>query len=365
MSNSDTSKLNAIPIETILYRYYVKYERLDKIIKYALGHSKACSVNLFIDIYGLYRTIISRSYASAVDDYTSFTPTLINMCAHYRSYFKQMRVYPKIFLVSSFNIPSVNRKFVAEYNKTMIDKLKNTQAKDIVEFNVQLLDTLCPYLPDIHFINCGDYESTVLMKAIIDKEQSEGNNSPNIIISSDIYPMQLCYLYPETVFIKPVKSNGVDSSMITCVRDNPNFINSFWRLIAATRSQISTGENDVTISPVNYPLISALTRYPERGMKHYIRFDVAMRNIYNLIGSSNVILTPETIFNESKDIQTKITLNLIDTRFKALDVQFQHMVYKESLDSRLLRYENLDDPQAVQMINNTYFKDNPIDLFHI
>lgn len=358
--NSD----NVVPIEVILYRYFVKYERLDEIIKQALGHSKACTANLFIDIYGLYRTILSRSYHSALNNFTSFTPTMINMCSHYRTYFKQMRVYPKIFLISGFNVPELNRKFVAEYNKTMIDKLRNEQAKEIVEFNCSLLDILCPYLPDIHFINCGNYESSVLIKAIIEKERSNGNFSPNIIISSDIYPMQLCYQYDDTVFLRPLKSFGVDNSLITCERNNPIFAQSFWRLIGSSRTQLENGENNIRISPVNYPLLSALTRYPERGLKSYIRLDVAERSIFNLVQSNNISITPEMIYQEP-DIGSRITLNLLDTRFKALDISYQYMVYNESLDHNTLRYENLDDPDAVQMINNTYFKDNPIDIFHL
>ena len=144
----------------------------------------------------------------------------------------------------------------------------------------------------------------------------------------------------------------------------PIFAQSFWRLIGSSRTQLENGENNIRISPVNYPLLSALTRYPERGLKSYIRLDVAERSIFSLVQSNNISITPEMIYQEP-DIGSRITLNLLDTRFKALDVSYQYMVYNESLDHNTLRYENLDDPDAVQMINNTYFKDNPIDIFHL
>ena len=360
MSNS-----KVMPIEMILYRYFVKYERLDQIIKYALSHSKACGANLFIDLYGLYRTICSRTYASECTNYISFVPTLVNMCAHYRTYFKQMRVYPKIFIISGYNVPDISRKFVAEYNKTMIDKLKNDKAQDIVNFNTQVLEILCPYLPDIHFIHNNNFESSVIMKHIIETEISNGNNNPNIIISSDIYPMQLCYQYTDTVFIKPNKSQGIDSSMITCIRENPNFINSFWKLIASSRSQITTGENEVKISPVNYSLMSALTRFPERDIKTSIRFDIAQRSIYNIIGSDNVILMPEVVYNSTPEINTKMSLNTLESRFKVLDLQYQYTLFNQSIDKSVIHYENLNDPEAVKLINDTYYQDNPIDIFHL
>ena len=92
----------SIPLEVFITKYFVKYNRLDQIIPYAFANSRATSIDLFIDLYGIYKGIFSRNYVTRISDYTSFTSTLINMCCHYRTYFKLLGVTTKIFIVPSF-----------------------------------------------------------------------------------------------------------------------------------------------------------------------------------------------------------------------------------------------------------------------
>lgn len=354
---------NNIPVEYLIARYFIKYQQLDNLIPNAFKGSKANAVNIYIDLYGLYKTIFSRNYRTDISDYTAFTVTLINMCSHYRSYFKGMGVYAHIFLISSYNVPEISKRFVANYNKTFCDKLKNTAVKEMVELNTELLNILCPYLPNIYFLSTK-FESTVLINKLIQLE-SKKNNLPNIIISSDIYPMQLCSEYDNTVFLKPIKFQGVDNSVITYPRGHELHEISFWSVICRERDKLVSDASEVTISPRNFMLLMALNRFPERNFENLLQQRVANRYISNVIGNQPIKLSLDMLYQSQPELLTKIPQSKIDARYKTLDVEYQSLLFEEDLESKVLHYENLNDPTAVQMINSQYFEKNPIDLFRL
>lgn len=357
--------MNTIPTEYIVARYFVKYNRLEELVSESFYGSKATNLNIYIDLYGLYKTLFSRSYRTDISDYTAFIVTVVNMCAHYRGFFRSKRVETKFFIISSYNIPEVNRKFVAEYNKTMVQKLSNQQVKEMVEINTELLDVLCPYLPDIHFFHT-EYESSVLMEYIIRKECNEyGNTSPNIIISSDIYPMQLCTIFPNTVFLRPRKSKGKDYSMITLPYGHRMFQESFWRIVCLEREGLTNNRNTVSISPANYMLLMALTRFPERDFKSIINFTMANQIIYNIIGDSEQPFNVDALYEADDTLYNRFPKETLNSRYKCLALQYQSSLFEESIEAKTFHYENLQDPNAVQMINDRYFANNPIDVFKL
>lgn len=355
---------NKVPVEYLITRYFVKYQKMNELISLAFEGSKANCVNLYIDLYGVYKTLFSRTYRTDISDYTSFTSTLINMCSHYRAYFKGLGVYCNIFLISSYNIPEINQKFVAGYNKTFLEKLKNKQVYEMVELNIQLLEILCPYLPDIHFLKT-DFESTVLMKYIINKELEKGNNNPNIIISSDLYPIQLCTEFDNTCFIKPKKYKNEDISLISCPRNHIMHENTFWSIICRERDSLMSDVNKVLISSSNYMLLMSLNRFPERNLKSLIHFQEANRIISEVVGFNNIKIDINTLYDSSKELSSKFPRTTLESRYKVLDLNYQYMLFENSIEPSLIQYENLNDPGAIQMINSQYFEKNPIDLFRL
>ena len=353
-----------VPVEYIITRYFVKYQKMNELISFAFSGSKANYINLYIDLYGVYKTLFSRTYRTDISDYTAFTSIIINMCSHYRAYFKGLGVYCKIFLISSYNIPEINSKFVAGYNKTFIDKLKNKQVQEMVDLNTQLLEILCPYLPDIHFLKT-EFESTILMKYIISKELSEGNNNPNIILSSDIYPMQLCNEFENTVFLRPKKLNGEDISMITAPKGHNMYESSFWSIICRERDTLMSDISEVSISPSNYTLLMTLNRFPERNIKNLIHFRQANKIIFSVIGSQPIKLNIDTLYQNSPELINHFPFEILSSRYKVLDSEYQYLLFENSVEPHVIHYENLSDPIAVQMINSQYFEKNPIDLFRL
>ena len=353
----------SVPVEYIVTRYFTKYNRLDSLIPYAFSGSKAKAINIYIDVYGLYKTLFSRSYRTSINDYTSFTTSIINMCSHYRGYFKNIGVYAKIFIISSYNVPEANCKFVAGYNKTMLEKLANKSINNMIDLNNQLLDLLCPYLPNIHFIS-SSYESSSVMDFLIRKEESEGNKNPNLIISSDIYPIQLTTKYSQTAFLRPKKSQGEDHSMIVCPKEHSTHHQSFWGLVCERDNLVNRSEN-IRISPVNFPLLMALNRFPERNITNLININAIERIIYDIVADQPLKVTAETIYSVSNELAAKVPFTVIDSRYKVLDIDYQSYLFDESLESKMIKYENLNDPDAVQLINSQYFSTNPIDVYRL
>lgn len=352
-----------VSVEQLVMRYFVKYTRLDELVPKVFQNSNAKSVNIYIDLYGLYKTLLSRTYRTDISDYTAFIVSIVNMCAHYRGYFKSLRVSTKFFIISSFNVPEMNSKFVASYNKTMYDKLKNQPVKEMIDININLLEVLCPYLPDIHFLKT-EFESTVLMNYLIAREKGIGNNNPNIIISTDIYPMQLCCL-ENTVFLKPRKTNNGDMSLMTYPFGHNMHEDSFWRIVCLERENLASDKNKVMISSSNYMLLMALTRFPERNLKSIVNFTVANKLLGQIIEKSTTRYNISTIFNADKDLYSRYPKELLDSRFKCLDMGYQSILFSESLEPHVIQYENLNDPDAVRLINDKYFSNNPIDIFKL
>lgn len=349
-----------IPIEVFMMRYFVKYHRLDQLIPYAFTGSTSNNLNIFIDIYGIYRGMFSRSYKTDISDYTSFTSMLINMCIHYRTYFKMLGVSTTIYLISSYNISEINTKFVADYNKTFRDKLNNKMIRDMVEQNVELLKIICPYLPNIHFVH-SEFESSVSMLHIINKNVG----TPNLIISSDLYPIQLTNICPDTAYLKPKKSMGEDVSDIVCPNSHLEHEKTFWRGICQEKEDFTLNESKVLISSRNYVLLAALNRFTDRNLKAIVNFNRANSILKNIVGFENVKIYPITLNTLDINVLGNVPVQTVDSRFKVLDVEYQYELYLESVEPLLLQFDNLSDPDAINIINDTYFSKNPINILNI
>lgn len=364
-------------VEDIVIRYMTRYERLDQAISYAFaGYENARQLNIYIDLFGLFRTIISKSYRTQIKDYNALTSGVIGICAHYRNYFNRIGVSTKIFIISSFNIPSVVRAFLPEYNKSMIEKLGNKVILDMVTFNLDILELLCPYLPDIHFIKT-EYESSVLMYEIMKRE---GESIPSLIISSDLYPLQLTNKLPNVAYLWPRKSYGtfksrgvdtdpqyekevIDVSPICPPKSHPEYQKSFTYVITRKLGKNASETNRGYVNASNQVLLQALNNFPERDLKTKISINKASKIINEVASIDNQTIYPEDI----KDIIESNNLDFkeISNRYKALDVNYQHLWFQDSIEYANLHYDNLQDPDALNMINTKFFKNNPLDLYRL
>lgn len=350
-----------VSVENIIYGSFVKYDRLQQQVFNTFSNTSiaaATELNIFIDLYSVLKSLFSEHYRTDISDYTAMTSGVINMCSHYRAFFRRLSVNTKFYLVFSFNTCDINRKFIAGYNEEFLRKSQIKIFNDLAMTNFELLELLCPYLPDIFFIKSPrNYESSIIIANLIEMI-NDGN--PNLIISKDIYPLQLCYLYPYTSYLYPIKRRGgIDESVMIPIFEKNSFRYEFWDLISKIRK--FDLNSIVDISPVNFPLFSALNRFPERHITGITNV-VSVRNIVQkIVGNENIKIVPQQLY-EDEEISSKIQVSLIESRLKALDIQYILPYYKNDPESKSIQLQNLRDDAAVNMINAKFFSHNIIDL---
>ena len=352
----------SITVDQIIGNYMVRYNRLDQLIPFAYDGSNARNINIYIDLYGLYYTLFSRSYRTSTNDYLTMTSALVSICSHYRKYFRRIGVYCKIFFVSSYNTPEYNTKALNGYNNIMQDKLTNNEVHNMVMLNIDLMKILVDYLQDIFFVTTN-YESTVLMRYLIVHEMDKGNYNPNMIISKDIYPLQLVSEFPGTTLLRPKKLNNQDISEIVYPAENRMHVPSFWNFVCGYRN-LKVDAKNITIHPINFILYSALSRFPERGIRSLINSTTANNAIYNLVQDTPTRLDVNTLYMTCGGILQSIPENKISQRFNVLAAYgLQYELFLQSTEPSEIRLNNLSNPEALNTINATYFEKEPLDLY--
>jgi len=203
-----------------LFKNYISYDSLFHLNKKAFyERSNAESVDIFIDMNSLINDIFTIPFEFSYNATSVLTSSIINLCAHLRNYYaSRHRVWTRFYIVWCWNRPDAARSIIPEYNAhTIMAQDSKTIYKSLVEENLKLLDILCPYLPDIFFINGGNYETTTVIIALdeIIGNQIQKKDIPNIIYTRDSYSYLGVSLMPLTFIFRPKKNNGDVSYMIS------------------------------------------------------------------------------------------------------------------------------------------------------
>ena len=358
--NKATDDIKRFNTDQIIYGSYVKHNKLDQLVYDAFSNTSiadATNLNIFVDLYSVLKPVFSEHYRTDIPALTIITSCLINLCGHYRSFFRSLKVNTTFYMIYSDNTSDINRKLVAGYNDSFLQKSQIKQYRDFVNSNFDMLNLLCPYLPDIHFIRSTEnYEVAVIIAGIIEK-LNDGN--PNLIISKDLYPLQLTTLYPYTSYLFPLKSRFGDESIMIPISEKLSFRKEFWNLYTRKRHSANL-ENLMKISPCNFSLYSALFRFPERNISRLADPRKAVKIIQSIVGEEDIRINSE-ILNSNEEILNNYPLTI--SRFNALDVLYSLYYYKASPEYKSLQFINLrDDAKINQICSMDVFVNNPIDL---
>ena len=361
MDKFDATNIN---LSKIIYGSYVKMERLSKIVYETFSNTsiaEATHLNIFIDLYSVLHSIFSEHYRVNIENYTDITSGIINMCAHYRQFFKGLGVHTTFYLIFSFNTCEINRKFVAGYNENFLKKSQIKLFNNIAQNNFDLLNTICPYLPDIHFVkSINNYESAVIIANII---ETLNDKNPNLIISRDLYPLQLCALYPYTSYLYPLKHRGgIDDSIMIPLSEKPGFRNLFWELFKKDKpAATKTGFED--ISPLNFPFICALHGFIHRGLFSLYNISETKKIALSITNGEDIKISLSRL-SIDPTISNIINVPVVESRIKAMDVEFILPYYKQDPESNY-KFINMRDDSAINHINSKYFQNNPLDLIRL
>ena len=350
-----------ILIEQIINSYYIRYNRLVPIINEAFVGSNATKLHLYIDLYSVLKPLYNQEYD--IKDYSTVTSCLINMCAHYREFFKKAyQTDTVIYLVYSKNNCIVNKQFYKDYNvKNEFKFNSNKLIQDMIQFNVNLLNIICPYLPDIHFVQ-GTFESGVLIYDLICRAESMGVHDPHVIITKDAYNYQLVAMNDNIIILRPKKSNQVDESFYI---SRLNLLHYYLQSRECKTGYEYTGR----LMPGLLSLIMTLSSVKERNIKTLSNISTALKLVdkaiveYKLMNGYNS--DPMIIWNGIDNTKLNISDKSFEFRFKAIDIQSQHSIFMTTPECKSIQLLNLDDPQAINQINNQYFINNPIDVLRL
>ena len=323
-----------------LCKNYITYDSLFALNKRAFyERSDANEVNIFIDMHSLISDIFTRDFNFIYKDSNVITSSIINLCAHLRNYYyTRHRVWAKFYIVFAWNKPLYLRELFPEYNahKIMAEETKNVELTLINE-NCNTLTTLCPYLPNIHFIYGGDYETTVVIGSLIRNIGKEG--IPNIIYTRDSYEyLAVCNL-PLTFIFRPKKSNKIDTSYLVT---KTNLIDSY---IENELKQVKTN------------LISEYSKFPI-----YLSYaGIKSRELHGVLQFKNAL---NQISNNKPFFFTVEELDRVNKLAQVADLPYNMTMFQNSNEYLEIPKALLDfyNPEEVKTINNIYFTSYPLDL---
>ena len=349
-------------LEQLLTGHFIKYNKLAELISSSYAGSNCNKINLFIDLNSvvkglysidawLYKTI-SRYEMSAI---------ILNMCGHYRQFFRNLGVSTNIYLIYGLNCPKSNETYVSGYNNSFVRSYeKKPSISNLIDDNMAVLNLVTQYLPNIFFFNVGLCEVSSMVAHILRKSNAVQNGYENIVISKDILMLQLVPEYNVRI-LRPIKTKNGDESIIV---DN----NNLWQQFYATYRKLRSTPPDSI--PTNFiSNILAMTNVRERGISTIFTIPKAMKYISIAIASG--FLDPTKYYtqasvNTALEIMDVAAYNPVefDMRYKAISTQFQSMYILPIERPDLVDYQlvNLEDVQGLQMIISKYLYKTPIDL---
>ncbi len=356
-----------LPLEVVVGSNYVKYDKLSQLIYEAYAGSNATELNIFIDLYSILKPMFSSDmdihYQMSSD--LELSASIINMCAHYRSFFYNMGVNTKFFLIFGLNSPMDNQILSPGYNEKFIHSYSTKgELRKLVEMNLSILKLLCDHLPNIFFFNIGDKEVSGYIEYLLSfykfNDKGINPNGENIIITKDILPLQL--VSSGCTILRPKKSKGVDNSFII---NSNNFWVIFMGEMRNVISHSAVIKNNVEIG--YFSNILAMTRIPERSMASIKSIPIA----YDILskGSSLGYLNSSDGYSQStvnkvlEILGINVNYTTLEMRWKAISSKFaaQYIIPNTPglCDAKIV---NIHDPDGVREIVSKYYAKSPIDL---
>lgn len=359
MRNQFRSK-RMISAEGIIISNYIRYETLAEMTNNAFAGSDANIVNVYIDLYQLFRKMYRSDIT--IGDRSSVASGAVNMCTHYRAFYKKYYgVHARIYLVQTSGPMNNNSTFYSNYNRVNMEKM--AMAEMMTKFMIQncaILKELCKYLPDIYYIE-APIETSVMIYSNIQERILKGDISPNIIISTS----QLQFTIPPfikhpttVVFSHQWSDNGINYRII----DSRNALLEYLFKNKVADSNIKKAFN---IDPKLLGLLIAMTRYEHRSFQSIFNISEAIRKL-NIITENipSSYISPDSL-DSLYDIFGDKTEE-IKSRYKSIDLLYQSGLY--TIGDYYLDKSwdvNLQDPDMIKLLNEKYFRNNPLDLDRI
>ena len=316
-------------------------------------------VNLYIDLsqllYPLYKF-------DSIADPLGVLATMINLPLHYRNYFNKYYIKSNIFLIYTANNSLINLNYLPDYNAKKNAQIQNNiNIQNIMSQNIQLLSTICPYLPGI-YLKQGTVESILIAYDLISKFNNKGYLVPSFFITAS----DISYILPSVcknisvLYKKQIQTEDHKSQDISFAITPINIISSY---IRNTKNKIMD-ENDNMINQdwiIPFFILNGLQCRSLKSLLSYTQTIKALKYIQMNYGVYNPDNIYEAYYNVINNKMVDINKQEIYNRYYCLDLNFQLQLYRElpeSLESSFL--VDINDPQTLYDTINQFFRGSNI-----
>lgn len=349
-------------IEQLISGSFIRYEVLYSLIMNSYAGSNCTEINLFIDLNSATKQMYSiDSWSYKYRNKYEMAATVINMCGHYREFFRRIGVKTNIYIVYGLNCPTINENLVKGYNSKFITSfIKKKDTTELINDNLKVLEMIVQNIPGVYFFNCGLNEVSAMISHLINTLRRP--DVENIIISKDILMLQLIPEFNARV-LRPLKTkengNTVDASFIV---DN----NNLWEKFCSRYREVAIPDNPIGTNFISNVL--AMTRVPERGLYSKLSiskvFKILNLGIVNRYINNNTFYTQSSINTVLEALDIACNKDELDLRFRAISTHYQaaYVLLNENPEFKRLRLVDLQDINGLKSIVAQYFADIPIDL---
>jgi hypothetical protein len=282
---------------------------------------------------------------------------LINIVAHYRHFFWSRYGVPTNYFVYYSTKRAVYNTLEARdfrkqfYEKRVDNGLEYGTLNRMIKDNLSLANVLSEYLPNIYFIDTGDFEPSALAHHIIKNNTEAGQT--NIVLTNNVIDYQL--VNNDRTFVITLQSD--DSKVIR----RETLMNLF---LKDSKKQSSTPLSSHFYVPIY--AMSGHKAYNIEGIKGMgkIKSIVTLENALkngDLSNDEYQTMTPiSNLFSNRKDA-VRVNKNFNTLKYENI---CQHMTPKQ-LDKIRSQIENKSDNQSLMEINHKYYEKYPLMLIEL
>ena len=343
----------------------IKYGLLDDIFRKNDITIKSKDVNIFIDLDSLFRSIFNPMvgeiiYTGNDNDYKHHVKNMIsnilNLASHYRRYFTKMKIYSRIYLLSShpFNdLKGCNNFYVPGYRKKFNSKLREPNFTLLLKVLIESLDMLrliVDCIDDLFLITSSSLETAIIPKVIND--MIDPNTNDNIIITKDNYYYQ--YACSDNYYILRPRFNDESylikkSTLIDTVKREANV------------------KTEIMVSSSFYTFIKTILGDRNRSIPKISGIGVAkiLKILRESIDNNYISSICNDIYGLSRLVDKKHQENLLNN-YSVTDIEYQvkciGLADKNIIKTQLVnKFDNL----SLKELNDDLFKNHPINIMDL
>lgn len=345
---------------------YIGYERLYAISMSILygDRKESDEINLYIDLNSYLKRIWDpRPYSYKADNV--LVASIINACAHYRNYFMTRHmVKTNIYLIWGYNTPDYQE---LEYNAHFRERVAtNPQAQELLDYTKKSLEFLCPYLPQIYFIDANKNEVSAMIYTLI-----QDRLGTNIILTKDVYAYQLVAYCPNTFVCRPKKVHD----------PNVGVVDMSWVVTKKNLFRAMKHEMDYKViadEPTNVrhlEFVLALSGLRKRHVKGIMTFNRACTTVMTMEEDrpdcfDNIFTFENTLLFDCPTRCRGIGVNkagdLVNRRnVLSVDNAAEMLKRDPAFISMMASIHDLYNPQAVMEISDKEFIEYPLELMEL